>query len=150
VFVGVSIHLSGRRLDSGVRLLGLESVANLLYPVLVALVMLVPVGPTAQGVCLLVLSAIGLPGVVYIAWQRTRPPRAEPGPVLVYRYVLPLLAMAVGTAAAVGLMIGWTLAAYGPALFVFLMFIVGTQNAWDLLLGSRSQLGLLAAQARLT
>jgi hypothetical protein len=61
VFVGVSIHLSARSLETETRLLGAESVTNLLYPLLVGLVMLVPVDPAVQDACLLVLGVIGLP-----------------------------------------------------------------------------------------
>ncbi len=136
VFVGISIHLSARSLESGTRLLGVESVTNLLYPLLVALVMLLPVDPWVQGLCVLVLGMIGLPGIIIIAWKQTRPPRQEPRLVLAYRHFLPLAAVAIGMLGAIGLVVGWSIGLYAPALFVFLMFIVGTQNAWDLLLGT--------------
>lgn len=134
--MGISIHLSGRSLESGTRLLGVESVTNLLYPLLVALVMLLPVDPWVQGVCVLLLGIIGLPGIIIIAREQTRPPRQERRLALAYRYFLPLAAVAIGMVGAIGLVVGWSIGLYAPALFVFLMFIVGTQNAWDLLLGT--------------
>jgi hypothetical protein len=138
VFVGVSIHLSRRPLDTETRNLGLEAVINLLHPLLASLIMLLPVEPALQGMSLLLLALAELASTGRLAYVQTRQPRRESQLMVAYRYFVPLVATAVLTVGALGLVVGWQFAIYAPAVFVFLMFIAGTQNAWDLLLGPRS------------
>lgn len=135
VFVGVSIRLARPPLDTRTRMLGTESVVNLLHPVLAALGMLLPVEPAAQGVGLLILSSAGMAATAGIAYVQIRQPSHERRLWLTYRYFIPLLAAVILTVGAIGLIVGWRDAIYAPALYVFLMLIIGTQNAWDLLLG---------------
>jgi hypothetical protein len=135
VFVGVSIRLARPPLDTRTRMLGTESVVNLLHPVLAALGMLLPVEPAAQGFGLLILSTAGIAATTGIAYVQIRQPSHERRLWLAYRYFIPLLAAVILTVGAIGLIVGWRVAIYAPALYVFLMLIIGTQNAWDLLLG---------------
>ena len=52
-----------------------------------------------------------------------------------YRYGMTFAAGVVLTAGGVGFMTGWEHAVYAPGLFIFLLFLVGVENAWALLLG---------------
>ena len=51
-------------------------------------------------------------------------------------------------AGAVALILGSRLGIYAQPTFIFLMFIVGTQNAWDLLIGSDGYLPGTSADER--
>lgn len=135
VFVAVSIRLARPPLDTRTRMLGTESVVNLLHPVLAALGMLLPIEPAALGVGLLILSSASVAATAGIAYVQIRQPSHERRLWLTYRYFIPLLAAVILTVGAIGLIVGWRDAIYAPALYVFLMLIIGTQNAWDLLLG---------------
>ena len=137
VFVGLSIHLVGRPLNTETRMLGAESFVNLLHPLLASLGMLLPLEPAVQGGGLLFLVLNTFYAAIRVASIQIRQPRSEPRLMLAYRYFLPLVAAAVLAVGAIGLIAGWSFAVYAPVVFVFLMFIVGTQNAWNLLLGTR-------------
>ncbi|HEX6290953.1 MAG TPA: hypothetical protein VFZ66_17340 [Herpetosiphonaceae bacterium] len=150
VFVGVSIHLSRRPLDNATRMLGADAVINLLHPLLAALGMLLPVPPTVQGIGLLILALEGLREIARVAYVLARQPSRGSWLTLAYRCFVPLVAAAVLAVGALGLLAGWTFAVYAPAVFVFLMFIVGTQNAWDLLLGNREVSGAAPSDERTT
>ncbi len=54
---------------------------------------------------------------------------------LVFRFVLPWVAMAALVVAAVGLLLDWRAALWLVAGVSFLHIVVGTQNAWDMLTG---------------
>ena len=135
VFVGVSIRLARPPLDTKTRMLGTESAVDLLHPVLVSLGMLLPIEPAAQGIGLLVLSVVGIATHITLAYIQIHQPEQERALWLAYRYFIPLVAAIILGLGAVGFIVGWRLGLYAPAVYVFLMLIVGTQNAWDLLLG---------------
>jgi len=138
VFVGASIQLSNRPLDSRIRILATMAVVNLLHPLIASLIMLVPGSPQVLGAGLLTLALAGLVGAIGIDRAKLRQPRIESRLWLVYRYFIPSAAELILAAGAIALILGSTLGLYAVPAFVFLMFIVGTQNAWDLLLGGGS------------
>ena len=137
VFVGLSLHLSLRRASAPVRSLALGSAITLLFPMLVGLMMLIPVGaPHVHGFGAILLGLILAVELVWVARLRV----ADGGdslPWLVYRLGIPLAACAVLVAGGIGMLISWELAVAAPAAFVFATFVVGVQDAVDLLLGER-------------
>ena len=108
---------------------------------LIALAMLLPVDPTLQGAGLLVLALVNVPGLLGIAYAEVREPRREAWAWFLYRYAIPLVAQIILAAGAIGLIVGWEAGLSAPALSMFLMFIVGGQNAWDLLMGGKRRPG---------
>jgi hypothetical protein len=58
-------------------------------------------------------------------------------PWLVYRLGIPLAACVVLFAGGVGMLVASGMAVAAPAAFVFALFVVGVQDAFDLLLGER-------------
>lgn len=135
VFVGESIQ-SGNRVRSGRHWdLAYSSATSLFYALVVALALLIPEGrPIAQGVLGVGFGLLGLEssrGALVTArsgrWSR---------PQLIFRFVAPLAAMIVLIVAGVTLVVGWVPAVWLAAGAAFTHIVVGTQNAWDLLLGS--------------
>jgi hypothetical protein len=59
---------------------------------------------------------------------------AEASAWLAYRFGIPLAAAGILALGGVGMLLGWSLAVWAPALFVFATVIVGVQDAWDLLI----------------
>lgn len=145
VFVGVSIHLGRHPLDRRTWSLATMAVVNLLHPVLASLGMLVPISLRARGAGLLVLALAGLGGTVSVERVRRRLPAGRSRMVATYRSVIPIGAVVVLVAGAIALLLGELAGVYGVALFIGLMVIAGTQNAWDLLLDT--QVGVLARGA---
>ncbi len=81
-----------------------------------------------------------LVGLVFVGISidraQARLPRHEPRVVIAYRFVVPLVAEVVLAVGAVAMIAGARPGVSAPAAYVVLMFVVGTENAWDLLLGS--------------
>jgi hypothetical protein len=137
VFVGLSLHLSLRRQTAPVRSLAIGSAITLLFPMLVGLMMLIPTGaPRVHGLGAIVLALILTVELVWVAHLRVAD-RGDSLPWLVYRLGIPLAACAVLLAGGIGMLAGWEPAVAAPAAFVFAMFVVGVQDAFDLLLGER-------------
>ena len=136
VFVGVSIQVARQPLDARARLLGTMAVVNLLHPFWVSLAMLAPIPPAVMAAALLVLAVVGLPVIVAIDRAQGRLPRHEARVVVAYRFVVPLVAEVILAVGAVAMIAGGQSGVFAPAAFVVLMFVVGTENAWDLLLGT--------------
>jgi hypothetical protein len=134
VFVGLSLHLTLRRAPTPVRSLALASAITLIQPLLVSLVMLIPTGApvvhAAGSIVVALVLVVELGVVLRIEWRS----RAEATGWLVYRFAIPLAASAVLIAGGVGMLLGWPLAVWAPAVFVFATVIVGVQDAWDLLI----------------
>lgn len=84
VFVGASIQLSNRPLDSRIRMATM-AVVNLLHPLIASLIMLVPGSPQVLGAGLLTLALAGLVGAIGIDRAELRQPRIESRFWLVYR-----------------------------------------------------------------
>ena len=135
VYVGTSIHLGRHPLDDRARLLATMAGVNLLYPVLTSLVLLMPVQPSVVGGALLLIAAFAVGASLSITRAEARHPGDWTRQLFVYRYLVPLATSMVLATGAVGLLLGyrWSLAA--PPVFVLVMFVVGADNAWDLLLG---------------
>jgi hypothetical protein len=134
VVVGMSLHLTLRRAPTPVRSLALASAITLIQPLLVSFVMLIPTGApvvhAAGSIVVAFVLLVELGVVLRIQWRS----RAEAVGWLVYRFGIPLAASAVLTAGGVGMLLGWPLAVWAPALFVFATVNVGVQDAWDLLI----------------
>lgn len=137
VFVGLSLHLSLRRASAAVRSLAVGSAITLLFPMLVGLMMLIPAGaPQVHGFGAIALALILTVELLWVARLRVTD-RGDSLPWLAYRLGIPLAACAVLLVGGVGMLAGWEPAVVAPAAFVFAMFVVGVQDAFDLLLGER-------------
>ena len=108
--------------------------------------MLLPLSARVRGAGLAVLALVGLAAAIAIANYERRTPRDETRATLVFRFALPLVACLVLLVASLLMVADIDEASFGPAIFIFLMLIVGTQNAWDMLIGSRD----VAAGAAIT
>ncbi|HSJ45556.1 MAG TPA: hypothetical protein VK923_12805 [Euzebyales bacterium] len=97
--------------------------------------MLARLAPVVAAVVLLTLAVFGLAVITGIDRAQARLPRHEARVVVAYRFVVPLVAEAIPAVGAVAMIAGARLGVSSPAAFVVLMFVVGTENAWDLLLG---------------
>jgi hypothetical protein len=135
VFVALSIHLDRSRVRLPVRGLAIEAATSLFYALIISLTMLIPEArPQAQAVLLFATALFGIwaSGAAFIEARRRRP-----APIAVaLRFLLPWMAMFVLAIAGIGLAVSW-----GPATLLvggvtIVHLIVGTQNAWDLLLGA--------------
>jgi hypothetical protein len=135
VFVAITIQLDRRPRDLHARALGMGAILALLHPLLASLVMLWPVEPLVQGVALLVIATSGLVGTVQIASFEKGHPAGETRFTSAFRYFLPLAAEVILVVAAVTFMVDSKLGVYALPVFMTLMFIVGSQDAVDLLLG---------------
>lgn len=135
VYVGTSIHLGRHPLDDRARLLATMAGVNLLYPVLVSLVMLMPVYPRTTGGALLLVAVFAVGASFSISRVEARHPEGQTRQLVVYRYLVPLLTSTVLAGGALGLLLGHAWSLVAPPIFVFVMFAVGADNAWDLLLG---------------
>ena len=119
LFVAITIRLDRHPHDRHARALAMGAILALLHPLLASLVMLMPVAAPAQGTALLVLATSGLVVTVKIASFETH---------LAAEVLLALAALA--------LLVDSRLGLYALPVFMTLMFIVGSQDAIDLLLGT--------------
>jgi hypothetical protein len=149
VFLAVSLYLDRHPLDNRTRVLGTISTVSLLHPLVASLVMLLPVIPVVQGIGLVWVAVSALAITIRIRYVKTplpSPPVSAPGPrpsepgslARAYRHVAPLAAALILAIGGLGMIVDSRLGLYAPPLFVFLMFGIGTEYAWALLLGSRS------------
>lgn len=140
VFVGLSIHIDRSQDRLPVRGLAIEAATSLFYPVIIALTMLIPEGrPQTQAALLTVTAAFGFwsSGQASIeARRRELSPAA-----LLLRFLVPWLAMIALAVAGIGLAVEWPPALWLVAAATLVHLTVGTQNAWDLLLGAGPQRG---------
>lgn len=134
VFVGLSLHFERRSESDSVRGLAIQSASSLLYALLFSLIMLVPSGqPISQATGLIV---VGLFGTWTVGTALLQAQRAGLSVVSIgLRFALPLAAMVVSIIAGASMAADWRPALWMTAAVVFLNIVVGTQNAWDLLLG---------------
>lgn len=145
VYVGISIHMGRQQLDTRTRLLGTMSGINLLYPVMVALVILMPLRPRGIALGLLLVALFGIGSSISIAVTEARKPEGQTRQLLFYRYFVPLLASSALAVGALALLAGQPWGIYLPPVFAFVMIAIGCDNAWDLLLsryGKRSFIDL--------
>ena len=134
-----------RQLDTRTRLLGTMSGINLLYPVMVALVILMPLRPRGIALGLLLVALFGIGSSISIAVTEARKPEGQTRQLLFYRYFVPLLASSALAVGALALLAGQPWSIYLPPVFAFVMIAIGCDNAWDLLLsryGKRSFIDL--------
>ena len=136
LFVAITIRLDRHPHDLHARALGMGAIVALLHPLLASLAMLLPVAAPAQGIALLVLATSGLIATIRIASFETRHPGRETRLAAVFRYFLPLAAEVLLALAALALLVDSRLGLYALPVFMTLMFIVGSQDAIDLLLGT--------------
>jgi modulator of FtsH protease len=142
VFVGLSLQLTMRQAGGPVRSLAIGSAITLIQPLLVAVLMLMPEGaPTVHGLGLIVLAIVLGVQLAVVLRIRIRD-RGDSLPWLVYRHAIPLAAAAALFGGGVAMLSGLAGAVFVPALAVFALFVVGVQDAWDLLTGERGSGGL--------
>ena len=132
-FIGASIHLERRAGALWYRDLAISSGTSLFYALLISLVMLIPEGrPIAQTMLLLAIAVFGFQSsrTAFLAGRERHPTRHA----LFFRFGLPLASMVVLAAASAGLALGWPPSVWLAAGVAFVNILLGTQNAWDLLL----------------
>jgi hypothetical protein len=131
-FVGLSIHVERRGLDSLRRGLSIGSATSLLYALFASLLMLEPEGvPYAQAGGLVVIGLLG-----FISAESALANAHRGGLTfarLIFQFVLPGIAMALLLVAGVALAFAVEPAMWAAATVVFLLIASGTQSAWDLL-----------------
>jgi hypothetical protein len=135
VFVGLSIHFDRSQRGLPVRGLAIEAATSLFYPLIISLTMLIPEGrPQAQAVLLTTIAVFGFwaSGAAFLEASRRRPQPIA----LVLRFLVPWLAMVVLAVAGLSLALNWEPALWLVAGVAVVHLVVGTQNAWDLLLGA--------------
>ena len=137
VFVAVSIRVGRRSLEGRSRALGTMTCVALLHPLFASLAMLLPVSLRIRGAGLLVLASVGIVGTIAIDRYEIRQPYTARRFTFVYRFLIPLAAATILAASAILLVSGARVGLDGPPISIFLMLIVGTQNAWDLLIAAR-------------
>lgn len=135
VFVAISIHVARSPADARTRRLAVMSAVNLSHPMLAALIMLMPVASGTQGAVLMLLALNTLGATLTISTGEARKPDGQNRQMVLYRYFVPLAASVLLLVGAIGIALGhsWGLAAV--PMFVLVMFAIGLDNAWDLLLG---------------
>lgn len=136
LFVAITIRLDRHPHDRHARALAMGAILALLHPLLASLVMLMPVAAPAQGTALLVLATSGLIVTVKIASFETHHRGRDTYLTAAYRFFLPLAAEVLLALAALALLLDSQLGLYALPVFMTLMFIVGSQDAIDLLLGT--------------
>jgi hypothetical protein len=137
-FIGASIHLERRARALWYRDLAISSGTSLFYALIIALIMLIPEGrPTAQAVLILLFAGLGFQSsrIAFLAARERHPSRQA----LYFRFLLPLASMVALAVAAVGLALALGQAVWLAAGAAFVNVILGTQNAWDLLLRAATE-----------
>jgi hypothetical protein len=131
-FVGLTIHVERRGLDSLRRGLAIGSATSLLYALFSSLLMLMPGGvPYVQAVGLVLIGLFGS-----ISSQAALANARHGGSTrarLAFQFVLPGIAFALLVIAGVAMATGVEQAVWAAAVVVFLLITAGTQGAWDLL-----------------
>ena len=131
-FIGLSIHVERRGLDSLRRGLSIGSATSLVYALFASLLMLEPEGvPYAQGVGLVVIGLLGFISASSALANARRGGLALAR--LIFQFALPGIAIALLLLAGVALAFALEPAVWGAATVVFLLIASGTQSAWDLL-----------------
>lgn len=131
-FVGLTIHVEHRGLDSVRRGLAIGSATSLVYALFAPLLMLMPEGaPHVQAVGLVLIGLFGVisaEAALANACQGSLT-RAR----LAFQFWLPGIAIGLLLLAGIALAVGVEAAVWGAAGVVFLLVASGTQSAWDLL-----------------
>jgi hypothetical protein len=131
-FVGLTIHLERRGLDTVRRSLALSSATSLVYALLTSLLMLVPQGvPYVQAIGLWVIAVAGLISA-QAALAEARRGHVSRG-VLALEFVTPYAALVLLVLAGFGFVLSLEPALWMAGAVIFLLVVAGTQSAWDLL-----------------
>jgi hypothetical protein len=144
VFIGLTIHLEGREEKPALVPLAIGSATTLFYPVVVSLLMLVPpVQPWLPSTLLMVVALFAtLSATGPIMQPRLRTLWITNARATDWvRYVVPSLASLVLVGASLWLLVDPTSALYAIGVVIILYFVVGTQDAWNLLLAGRFAVG---------
>ena len=145
VFIGLTIHLEGKDEQPMLVPMAIGSATTLFYPVLVSLILLIP--PTQPwlptvGLLLVALFATQSAGApIFNSELRSRWIGRHRGSDII-RYGMPWVSSLALIGAAILLLVNAELALYLIALVIVLYLVVGTQNAWNLLLFGRFELGI--------
>jgi hypothetical protein len=131
-FVGLTIHLERRGLDTVRRSLALSSATSLVYALLTSLLMLVPEGdPYVQAIGLGLIAIGGLISA-QAALAEARRGHLSRG-VLALQFIAPYVALVLLVLAGIGFALSLEPALWAAGAVVFLLIVAGTQSAWDLL-----------------
>jgi len=144
VFIGLTIHLEGREERPALVPMAIGSATTLFYPVVISLLMLVP--PAQPWLPSTLLMAVALFATLSASAPIVQAPlrtlwvtnaRAADW----VRYTVPALASLVLIGASLWLLVDPIPAVYAIGVVIILYFVVGTQNAWNLLLAGRFAVG---------
>ncbi len=144
VFIGLTIHLEGKKERPALVPLAVGSATTLFYPVIISLVLLMPPAqpwlPTGALAVVAVFAAISASAPIVqsdlrVLWFKNR--KAADW----VRYLVPAVAALVLVAAAFLMLLEPAGAIYATAIVIVLYLVVGTQNAWNLLLAGRFEVG---------
>jgi hypothetical protein len=144
VFIGLTIHLEGRQERPALVPMAVGSATTLFYPVIVSLTMLMPPAePWLPSVVLLVIALFAtLSASAPIVQRSLRSLWIVHGTRADWiRYSVPALASLVLIGAALWLLFDASGPLYATALVIVMYLVVGTQNAWNLLLAGRFDVG---------
>jgi hypothetical protein len=145
VFIGLTIHLEGRKEQPMLVPMAIGSATTLFYPVVVSLILLIPPAqPWLPTVALLVMTLFATQSAAApIVNRELRSRWIDRRRWSDYvRYGIPLVSSLVLIVCAMLLLVDPTLALYLIAIVIVLYLVVGVQNAWNLLLFGRFELGL--------
>jgi hypothetical protein len=140
VFIGLAIHLEGRKEEPALVPLAVGSATTLFYQVVISLVMLMPPAqPWLPSVTLLVVALFAtLSASAPLVQSDLRSLWISRSRIADwFRYVVPSLAALVLVVGALWLVVDPVGAAYAIGLVIVIYLVVGTQNAWNLLLAGR-------------
>ena len=144
VFIGLTIHLEGREEQPILVPMAIGSATTLFYPVVVSLLLLMPPAqPWLPSAALFILSSFAAlssaapfsDAALRSTWIGPRRKRDF------LRFGVPLVAALVLILASLLLLVDAVLAVYVIGVVIVIFLIVGTQNAWNMLLAGRFEVG---------
>lgn len=144
VFIGLTIHLEGHQERPALVPMAVGSATTLFYPVIISLVLLMPPEqpwlPTGTLLVIAFFAALSAGAPIIQSdlrglWIHERKPSDW------VRYLVPAIAALGLIGAAAWLVADPADAIYAIALVIVVYLVVGTQNAWNLLLAGRFEVG---------
>jgi hypothetical protein len=144
VFIGLSIHLEGRDEQPELVPLAIGSAVTLFYPVVISLILLMPPAqPWLPSAAMLIVGAFAAlsSGAPIFDTQLRRLWVGRRRVSDWVRYTVPWLAALLLIAVAGWLLVEPSGALYATAIVIVTYLVVGTQNAWNLLLAGRFDVG---------
>jgi hypothetical protein len=140
VFIGLTIHLGEHKEKPALVPLAVTGAVTLFYPVVIGLLMLMPVAqPLVPSILLAVIALFAILSAGAPIFDRQLRQLWAPRRRLSdwFRHGVPWLASLALLGLAGLLLVEPTAALYGTALIIVIYLVIGTQNAWNMLLAGR-------------